>query len=69
MDIKEIYVTTQHCSTRRGGTGEVVEYRNHQGLVELYAPALGPGEWFRVRVMAVEGDGHEFEVKTIIVKR
>ncbi len=65
MEIEATYVTTQHMHKRSAG-----EITRHEGMVEIYAPALGPDEWFIIKVWAlIEGAGRPSELHTIIVKR
>ena len=66
MKIVRTYTTTQLKSTRKGGTCEI---QRHEGTVELYAPALGPDDWYLVIVWGVFEDGTEVDLSKIIVKR
>ena len=66
MNMASTYTTTQYRSTRKGGTHDV---QRHEGLVEIYATALQPNDWYLIIVYGVFEDGSELELSKIIVKR
>jgi hypothetical protein len=67
MKVVDTYVTTQYCSTRKGGTCDVQKHTGH--VNELYAPALKSGDWYLIKFWVVFEGGSELETQTVIVKR